>query len=52
MVFLVLAMVGAMFVITDFLFGSTAAAAGTATLTAFFVYVWFVVPLWYRLSRG
>jgi hypothetical protein len=52
MVFLVLAMIGAMFVITDFLFGSTAAAAGTAILTAFFVYVWFVVPLRYRLNRG
>jgi hypothetical protein len=49
-VLLVPGMVGAMFVITDILFGSTAAAVGTAAITAFFVYVWFVMPIWYRLS--
>jgi Family of unknown function (DUF6328) len=43
-------MVGAIFVITDILFGSMAAAVGTAAITAFFVCVWFVVPIWYRLS--
>ena len=50
MILLVPAMVGAIFVITDILFGSTAAAFGTAAITAFFVYVWFVVPIRYRLS--
>lgn len=52
MVLLVPGMVGAMFVITDILFGSTAAAVGTSIITAFFVCVWFVVPIWYRLSGG
>ena len=50
MVLLVVAMVGAMFLITAFLFGSTPAAAATAALTAFFVYVWFVMPLRYCLN--
>jgi cbb3-type cytochrome oxidase subunit 3 len=27
-----------------------AAAVGTAAITAFFVCVWFVIPIWYRLS--
>jgi predicted neutral ceramidase superfamily lipid hydrolase len=49
-VLLVPGMVGAIFVITDILFGSTAAAVGTAVITAFFIYVWFVMPIWYRLS--
>jgi len=51
MIMLVPGMVGAMFVITDFLFGSTAAAVGIAAITAFFVYVWFVVPIRYLLSE-
>jgi hypothetical protein len=50
MVLLVPGMVGAMFVITDILFGSTAAAAATAAITAFFLYVWFVIPIRYRLN--
>ena len=49
MILLVPGMVGAIFVITDILFGSTAAAVGTATIAAFFVYVWFVIPIRYRL---
>lgn len=39
MVLLVLAMAGAMFVITAVLFGSTAAAAVTAAVSGFFLYV-------------
>lgn len=49
-ILLVPGMVGAIFVITDVLFGSTAAAVGTAVITAFFVFVWFLMPIWYRLS--
>ena len=40
MVLLVVAMVGVMFVITDILFGSVAAAAA----------VWFIMPIRYRLN--
>lgn len=50
MILLVPGMVGAIFVITDILFGSTAAAVGTAAIAAFFVCVWFVIPIWYRLN--
>ncbi len=49
-ILLVFAMVGAMFLISAFLFGSTPAASATAVLTAFFVYVWFVMPLRYLLN--
>lgn len=49
-IFLVLAMVGAMFLISDFLYGSALAAVATASLTIFFVYVWFIMPLRYRLN--
>ena len=51
MILLVPGMVGAIFVITDILFGSTAAAVGTAIITAFFLYVWFVIPMRYRLNE-
>jgi hypothetical protein len=51
LVLLVPGMVGAIFVITDILFGSTAAAAATAAIAAFFTYVWFVIPIWFRLSE-
>ena len=51
MILLVPGMVGAIFVITDILFGSTAAAVGTAVITAFFLYVWFVIPMRYRLNE-
>jgi uncharacterized protein DUF6328 len=50
MILLVPGMVGAIFVITDILFGSAAAAVGTAAIAAFFVCVWFVIPIWYRLN--
>ena len=49
MILLVPGMVGAIFVITDILFGSTPAAAGTAAIAAFFAYVWFIIPIRYRL---
>ena len=49
-VFLVLAMVGAMFLISDFLFGSMPATVTTVSLTIFFVYVWFVMPLRHRIN--
>lgn len=51
-IFLVLAMVGAMFLISDFLYGSALAAVATTSLTILFVYVWFVMPLRYRLNGG
>ena len=50
LVLLVLAMVGAMFLVSAFLFDSMAAAAATASLTIFFVYVWFVMPLRHRFN--
>ena len=50
LILLVPGMVGAMFVITDILFGSTPAAAVTAAITAFFAYVWFVMPIQYGLK--
>jgi Family of unknown function (DUF6328) len=50
MVLLVVAMVGVMFVITDLLFGSVAAAVATAAVSGFFLYVWFLMPLRYRLN--
>ena len=51
MLLLVPGMLGAIFVITDLLFGLTAAAAGTALITAFFIYVWFVIPIRFRLNE-
>ncbi len=51
MVLLVLAMVGVMFVITDVLFGSAAAAVATAVVAAFLLYVWFVIPLRHRMNE-
>ncbi len=49
MILLVAAMAGALFLITDFLFGSIAATTLTvATIAAFLVSVWFVLPVWYR----
>ncbi len=43
-------MVGAMFLISAFLFGSMAVATATASLTIFFVYVWFVMPLRHQIN--
>ena len=50
LVLFVLAMVGAMFLVSAFIFGSTAAATATVSLTVFFVYVWFVMPLRHRFN--
>lgn len=50
LILLVLAMVGAMFLVSAFLFGSISAATATVSLTAFFVYVWFVMPLRHRFN--
>ncbi|MDP8974150.1 MAG: DUF6328 family protein, partial [Actinomycetota bacterium] len=50
MVLLEVTMLGVMFVITDILFGSVAAVA-TAAGSGFFLYVWFLVPIRYRLNQ-
>ena len=50
MVLLALAMMGAMFVITDVLFGSISASVAAVLIAAFFLYVWFVVPIRYRMN--
>jgi hypothetical protein len=47
---LVPAMVGVLFVITDLMFGLTAAIVTTALVTLVFVLLWFVLPLRYRGS--
>jgi len=46
--FLVPAMVGVLFVITDLIFGLVAAIIVTAVVTLVFVLLWFVLPLPYR----
>jgi hypothetical protein len=51
LILLVLAMVGAMFVNTDLLFGSMAAAVATAAISGFFLYVWFLIPIRYRMNE-
>jgi hypothetical protein len=51
LILLVLAMVGVMFVTTDVLFGSVAAAVATAAISGFFLYVWFVMPIRYRINE-
>jgi hypothetical protein len=48
LIFLVPAMVGVVFVITDFIFGLTAAVVVTGLLALLFVMLWFVFPLRYR----
>ena len=48
LVFLVPAMVGAVFVFSDFIFGLTIALAVTLPLVAFFALLWFALPLRYR----
>ena len=49
-VLLALAMMGAVFVITDVLVGSIYRSVAAAFIAAFFLYVWFVVPIRYRLN--
>jgi Family of unknown function (DUF6328) len=46
--FLVPAMVGVVFVITDFIFGLRAALVVTVAMALFFSLLWFVLPLPYR----
>ena len=46
--FLVPAMVGAVFVVADFIFGHGIALAVTALLVVFFAVLWFALPLRYR----
>ena len=48
MIFLVPAMVGAVFVVADFIFGSGVALASTLLLVLFFAFLWFALPLRYR----
>jgi hypothetical protein len=48
--FLVPAMVGVLFVITDLMFGLVAASVVTALVALGFVLLWFVLPLPYRLK--
>jgi hypothetical protein len=49
--FLVPAMVGVSFVITDLIFGSAAAIIVTVIVTLFFVLLWFLLPLRYRRNE-
>jgi Family of unknown function (DUF6328) len=49
LLFLVPAMVGVIFVITDLMFGSPTAVGVTAAMAASFVLLWFLLPLRYRL---
>jgi cation transport ATPase len=49
--FLVPAMVGVLFVITDLIFGSAAAIIVTVIVTLFFVLLWFILPLRYRRNE-
>ena len=48
LIFLVPAMVGVIFVISDLIFGLTTAIAVTALLALFFALLWFALPLRYR----
>lgn len=54
LVFLALAMTGAIMLITDVLFGSTATTAMTAASVLFFGFFWFALPLQrrFRLAAG
>ncbi len=47
LLFLVPAMVGVVFVISDLMFGMGVAATVTAIMTACFAGLWFAFPLWY-----
>jgi hypothetical protein len=51
LIFLVPAMVGAVFVVSDFIFGLRAAVVVTLVLASFFALLWFVLPIRYR-GRG
>jgi hypothetical protein len=49
--FLALAMVGVVLLITDILYGSSAAIAYTAGVAAIFVVLWYTIPLFLRLRQ-
>lgn len=49
---LALAMVGAVLLITDFLFGTSTTIVVTALTAALFAFVWYAVPIGRRLSGG
>ena len=51
LIFLVPAMVGAVFVVSDFIFGLGAAIVVTSVLAFFFAALWFALPFRYR-GRG
>jgi Family of unknown function (DUF6328) len=52
LIFLVPAMVGVVFVTTDFIFVLTAAVVVTGLLALLFVMLWFVFPLRFRREEG
>ena len=53
LIFLVPAMVGVIFVISDLIFGLTSAVSVTVLLALIFAFLWFALPLRYRgASRG
>ncbi len=52
LVFLVPAMVGVVFVITDLIFGLTAALVVTVVMTLLFSLLWFALPLPYRSKNS
>jgi hypothetical protein len=52
LVFLALAMTGAMMLVTDYLFGTTATVVTTALAVLAFSFFWFGLPLRRRLSLG
>ena len=52
LIFLVPAMVGAVFVVSDFIFGLGAAVVVTLLLAFLFVLLWFALPLRYRGRDG
>jgi len=52
LVFLVPAMVGAVFVVSDFIFGLVAAVVVRLLLVFFFALLWFALPLRYRGANG
>ncbi|HXV02330.1 MAG TPA: DUF6328 family protein [Gaiellaceae bacterium] len=51
MVFLTLALVGAVYLVTDLLFHPAAAAVVTAAVGAFFAWFWWALPLWRVANR-
>jgi hypothetical protein len=44
-------MVGALFVITDLMFGFVGGVVVTLLMTVFFAGMWFALPFWYRRNN-